>query len=145
MSTNEDIDYGEITEALNDKLDRDGRNVDTTSGADIVVEYQRPTSENNYTWYRLYKSGWIEQGGKVTLTTSVNAYTNITINLIKNMADTNYVIGLPTTTDRGNVHNSNWVYNNGTATTTSFETRTYSASASTFYGYWEVKGMSAQS
>lgn len=31
---------------------------------DIVVKTQLPTAENNYTWYRLYKSGWVEQGGR---------------------------------------------------------------------------------
>jgi len=30
---------------------------------DYVIEWQRPTAENKYTWYRKYKSGWIEQGG----------------------------------------------------------------------------------
>ncbi len=30
---------------------------------DWVVESQLPTAENNYTWYRKYKSGWVEQGG----------------------------------------------------------------------------------
>ncbi len=30
---------------------------------DYVIETQLPTAENNYTWYRKYKSGWIEQGG----------------------------------------------------------------------------------
>ena len=33
------------------------------SGADYVVESQLPTAQNNYTWYRKYKSGWVEQGG----------------------------------------------------------------------------------
>lgn len=32
-------------------------------GADYVTEWQTPTAENNYTWYRKYKSGWVEQGG----------------------------------------------------------------------------------
>ena len=31
--------------------------------ADYVIEYQTPTAENDYTWYRKYKSGWVEQGG----------------------------------------------------------------------------------
>ena len=31
---------------------------------DFVIESQLPTAENNYTWYRKYKSGWVEQGGK---------------------------------------------------------------------------------
>ena len=30
---------------------------------DYVVEWQIPTAENNHTWYRKYKSGWVEQGG----------------------------------------------------------------------------------
>ena len=57
-----DIDFGQLSEALNDKSDRDLRNVDTTAKADAVIDYQEPTAENNYTWYRLYKSGWVEQG-----------------------------------------------------------------------------------
>lgn len=58
-----DIDFGQLSEALNDKSDRDLRNVDTTAKADAVIDYQEPTSDNNYTWYRKYKSGWVEQGG----------------------------------------------------------------------------------
>lgn len=30
---------------------------------DYVIEYQTPSAENNYTWYRKYKSGWVEMGG----------------------------------------------------------------------------------
>lgn len=30
---------------------------------DYVIEYQSPDAGNNYTWYRKYKSGWVEQGG----------------------------------------------------------------------------------
>lgn len=33
------------------------------ANADYVVESQLPTAANNYTWYRKYKSGWVEQGG----------------------------------------------------------------------------------
>ncbi|MDE6481581.1 MAG: hypothetical protein K2L25_02045 [Alphaproteobacteria bacterium] len=36
--------------------------------ADYVIETQTPTAANNYTWYRKYKSGWIEQGGYVSAT-----------------------------------------------------------------------------
>lgn len=35
---------------------------------DYVVDFQTPTAANNYTWYRKYKSGWIEQGGTEVLT-----------------------------------------------------------------------------
>ncbi len=36
--------------------------INTLNGYDYVVESQVPSAENNYTWYRKYKSGWIEQG-----------------------------------------------------------------------------------
>ena len=39
-------------------------NTRTTGLLDYVIESQTPTAENNYTWYRKYKSGWVEQGGK---------------------------------------------------------------------------------
>ena len=38
----------------------------TLDNADYVTETQLPTAENNYTWFRKYKSGWIEQGGYTT-------------------------------------------------------------------------------
>lgn len=38
-------------------------NVRTMGMTDYVIESQFPTAENNYTWYRKYKSGWVEQGG----------------------------------------------------------------------------------
>jgi len=50
-------------------------NTSAIAGADYVVESQLPTAQNNYTWYRKYKSGWVEQGGKTTqtATSSVDA------------------------------------------------------------------------
>ena len=32
-----------------------------------VIEFQAPTSANNYTWYRKYADGWVEQGGRCTV------------------------------------------------------------------------------
>ena len=53
------------------------------TNADYVVETQLPTTENNYTWYRKYKSGWIEMGGissENTITFPVNfTNTNYTV------------------------------------------------------------------
>lgn len=51
---------------------------------DYIVESQLPTAENNYTWYRKYKSGWVEQGGYV----SSGAQTAVIFP--KEMANTNY-------------------------------------------------------
>jgi hypothetical protein len=56
-----DINFGAITEALNNKVDLPMG--DSQDGVDFVVDWQRPTSENGRTWYRKYKSGWVEQGG----------------------------------------------------------------------------------
>lgn len=71
---------------------------------DYVVEWQNPTSENNYIWYRKYKSGWVEQGGR-TSTTSGNAV-SVTYPVV--MADTNYVLLVasitPTTTTASTIH-----------------------------------------
>ena len=33
----------------------------------IVVEFQAPTADNGYTWYRKYADGWVEQGGRCTV------------------------------------------------------------------------------
>jgi hypothetical protein len=41
-----------------------GIEVPTSAIADYVVATQLPTADNNYEWYRLYKSGWVEQGGR---------------------------------------------------------------------------------
>lgn len=56
-------------------------------GYDYVVDFQAPTSANNYTWYRKYKSGWVEQGGHTTQGTNPRV-----VNLPVTMADTHYTI-----------------------------------------------------
>ena len=60
-------------------------NITTLKNYDYVIETQDPTAENNYTWYRKYKSGWIEQGGH---TTSSDAGTICSFPV--EMRDTNY-------------------------------------------------------
>lgn len=85
-----DIDIGQITEALNDKTDRDMRNVDTTAKADAVIDYQEPTTDNGYTWYRKYASGWVEQGGVLTQSGNSSFSATITFSIV--MIDNNYNI-----------------------------------------------------
>lgn len=65
-------------ELFNGKADLDFGN---TTMIDYVVEKQDPSSSNNYTWYRKYKSGWVEQGGYAT---------NKTVSLPITMSDANY-------------------------------------------------------
>ena len=45
------------------------------AGADYVIASQNPTAENNYTWYRKYQSGWVEQGGRSKTTTNASGDT----------------------------------------------------------------------
>lgn len=62
---------------------------------EYVVESQFPTAENNYTWYRKYNSGWVEQGGVWTGSKSCGygQETSIVVNLPVEMQDTNYYVG----------------------------------------------------
>lgn len=60
-------------------------NTRTENLLDFVVESQLPTAENNYTWYRKYKSGWIEQGG---------IYNSADLTFVVEMADSNYYLFL---------------------------------------------------
>lgn len=53
---------------------------------DYVIEWQMPTAENNNTWYRKYKSGWVEQGG--ILDTPGKGYQSIQLPV--EMADTGF-------------------------------------------------------
>lgn len=70
-----DINIGAISEALNNKVDLPSPTV-PQDAVDYVVEKQDPTSANG-TWYRKYKSGWVEQGG--TVTTASGAATPVTL------------------------------------------------------------------
>lgn len=64
------------------------------SGADYIVAWQTPTDQNNYTWYRKYKSGWVEQGGQKLA--GIKTYE---IPIL--MANTNYTVLLETKNNYG--------------------------------------------
>ena len=93
---------------------------------DYVVESKLPTEEDP-SWYRLYKSGWLEQGGYKNTTN-----TNTTINLLKPFKDTTYSLQ---TTGYGVKGNYGSPCNDKTI-----------SSFTTFQDYavhWEAKGQSA--
>ena len=125
------IDVNQLSNALQQKVDLPSGK--TQMDIDYVVGFQAPTSENNYTWYRLYKSGWVEQGG----TFYQNATATTSVNLIVTMLDNYYSIML----QRMNNSNSYELAVTST-TTTSFSTGTTAAGGDY---KWEVKGMAAQS
>lgn len=57
--------------------------ITTLKGYDYVIESQTPTAENNYTWYRKYKSGRVDMGGHYT-------GNETTVNLPVELANTDY-------------------------------------------------------
>lgn len=134
-----DINIGAITEALNDKSDRDLRNVDTTAKADAVIDYQEPTAQNNYTWYRKYKSGWVEQGGISDASTS-----GVNVNLPIEMIDANYTVvvsnGETTTNPDYTAYCS---AQSRTATSFSFYVKGYGGSGTSYRCCWQVSGIAA--
>lgn len=81
---------GITSEELASKVDTNLENT-VYSKLDVVIDYQIPTAENNYTWYRLYKSGWVEQGACPT-GISGNFTANTTKYFPIKMADTNYTL-----------------------------------------------------
>lgn len=70
-------------------------NVRTMGMTDYVIESQFPTAENNYTWFRKYKSGWVEQGGILFGNVSIQPQTegNLGQSIFPvTMANTNYSV-----------------------------------------------------
>ena len=102
---------------------------------DYVVDFQAPTASNNYTWYRKYKSGWVEQGGIYTIS-SVNF---ADYDLLIPMANTNYTIVGNSADGTTNAYPLN--FNQPSFTTTTFSAKTGNASSGKFT--WQVSGMSA--
>lgn len=114
---------------FNNKADLDFGN---TSMIDYVVEKQDPTSGNNYTWYRKYASGWVEQGGESSINNS-----GYTTNLPITMADAHYFVSItPTQGNTGNTRNETFV---SSRTTSSFVANKYDSGTIT----WRVSGMAA--
>ncbi|MBQ6735867.1 MAG: hypothetical protein IJQ90_00050 [Alphaproteobacteria bacterium] len=128
--TTDDLD--EINDAIADLESA----ITTLNGYDYVVESQLPTANNNYTWYRKYKSGWVEQGG---LTESSAGATRKNITFPVPMADANYtafitlIANLPYGSDGTNFG----VDDDKTATSMGIYTGNTAAAA------WCVQGMAA--
>lgn len=134
-----DIDFGQISEALNNKADRDLHNVDTTTKADAVIDYQVPTEANGYTWYRKYKSGWVEQGG----ISDGNYNTIITLPVV--MSDNNYYINASCFYETSNVATATVAsLNDADITTTTIRIqRRLNGNGSNGPVRWQVSGMAA--
>lgn len=108
-------------------------------GSDFVTEWQTPTAENNYTWYRKYQSGWVEQGGRSQ---------SQSITLPVEMADDTYQILLTGSCSVSNNNVTVWGFRDKTKF--GFYTQgnivnnsSGSVGANTSVKYWYVFGMFA--
>ena len=113
--------------------------VNTLKSYDYVVEKQNPTSANGYTWYRKYKSGWVEQGGIVFPTTTTQTRVSITLPVI--MRNNVYSVQV---TGGDNIAGTDIYSYYTNRTTTGFEILyNHTASSYTIGDSWQVSGMSA--
>ena len=129
---------------VHDGSTQGGIEIPTAMTSDYVVESQLPTAENNYTWYRKYKSGWVEQGGQIP----AQAGGSFNVTLPVEMADTNYHFlggGSKNSTDNGFIDVN--IYNTGITTTGFTAMIRFAYNGSTGNpderGWWEVKGIAA--
>lgn len=118
-----EVDINKVYEDLNIKANTSLSNV--ASNIDYVVESYNEGSN----WYRVYKSGWVEQGGRTT------AISSATVTLLKPMIDANYtayaqVIGTNTA-------------NLGTKVDVSSATQIVVYNQAASICMWEVKGKGA--
>ena len=113
------------------------------ANADYVVESQLPTAENNYTWYRKYKSGWVEQGGQAT----TNSGNPKQIILPLEMANIYYNINITPQTLTDGYTNAGWnVIAINTTASPKTNTNFYAQPSITGYNlpfYWVVFGIAA--
>lgn len=103
-----------------------------------VIEFQAPTAQNNYTWYRKYADGWVEQGGKTTqtATSSVNA----AILLPVEMQGTEYTITFSVCSSVANDGAESSVLAQ-TSVGMNLHADSMSSTSGTKGFMWEVKGM----
>lgn len=124
-----------------------------SANIDYVVEFQAPTAENNYTWYRKYKSGWVEQGGRTSNFTNTGQSTgeSKTVILPIAMSDTYYTVNASLCSDLslGNGSVFGWANRDikpGIMTTTGFTMEQWANNASSgtsVIACWQVSGMAA--
>lgn len=120
-------------ELFNDKVDKGHQ----------VIEFQAPTADNNYTWYRKYADGWVEMGGKAI----TNGSNPTLITLPVELAEANYIPFIQGRTATDGYSNATWqVMPVNTATSTQTATGFYAQASITGYNLtfgWEVRGMAA--
>lgn len=109
-----------------------------------VIAFQAPTAENNYTWYRKYADGWVEQGGLTTESaTGNNSNYSLSITLAVEMADNNYTGWCSAGFAGGSSWNGPYL-DSGSSTTTVAKFGGWVSGSTTITAHaWEVKGIAA--
>lgn len=130
---NETYNAGTVGEAITGKANTSLDNI--SAGIDFVVEFQAPTAANNHTWYRKYKSGWVEQGGRVQLNGTISA-TNKRVTFPVEMATSKYIARVDNNANVGAVAYVGWESTTGMSVG-------LSSGSSTGETSWEVKGMAS--
>ena len=128
----------ENTAGLNAELFNGKADVSTV--AHVVIEFQAPTASNNYTWYRKYADGWVEQGGKTTQTATSSVDATITLPI--EMQDTEYIVTFSVCSSVANDGAESSVLAQ-TATTIRLHADSMASASGTKGFMWEVKGMAA--
>ena len=118
-----------------------------------VIEFQEPTVANNYTWYRKYADGWVEQGGRTSNFTNTASASSggISVVLPVTMANDKYSVMISMSVDisLGSGTVNGWANRQilaNTLTTTGFifdEYNNGTANGTSIIGIWEVKGIAA--
>lgn len=103
-----------------------------------VIAFQAPTAQNNYTWYRLYADGWVEQGGTVG---KQAASGTISINIPVEMANTYYTLTSSAIVNtNGSTDHRESANEYISKSTTSFEKYMWTNWGSF---WWKIEGMAA--
>lgn len=120
---------------MENKADKDLSNC--PANYDYVVESKYPTAADP-SWYRKYKSGWLEQGGLA------KNDADATVTLLKPFADTNYSVQC-TNRRLSTSDGWGWIFVSN-MTTTSFMARACYAGgdATNIRAMWEAKGFAAE-
>lgn len=113
---------------------------DVSSVAHVVVEFQAPTANNNYTWYRKYADGWVEQGGQFTAQGGQYAVYQVTP-LPVTMANNNYYANGIAKHSSADTTLTVSIDSTTTTTTVLGIRKHWSSTGQTIV--WEVKGMAA--
>lgn len=122
---------GDVSQIRGDIATLDTR---TNGLLDYVIESQVPTAENNYTWYRKYKSGWVEQGGIDT-----TSYITFPVTML----DTNYTVTCGIYLINSDIGSATVMYGDKTTTGMRVYIR-WDGAGSNGERCWQVSGFAAE-